>query len=283
MSDDNTPTLVDIGKLAKPVDTLVKKIASAAGMLYAPTHTRRMAKAKADAALIKAQSEINTADLKRRTAVRLMLEEMRNQENMESITEKAIPLLNENADASTIDDDWTANFFDKCRTVSNEEMQQLWAKILAGEVNNPGAFSSRTVSLLADFEKRDAEALALVCSYGVGDGNELPLIFHYAPEIYKIHGRLLWDSMHRLKDLGLLRFSLLGDFYTPANDTDNRIMTVRYFGKEFKFHVPSMQFKSGMVEMTLMAKELAQVSGATEIEDFFEYLQNHFKKNILPS
>ena len=69
-------------------------------------------------------------------------EEMTKQLNMESITEKAILHLNDDANPDAMENDWITNFFDKCRTVSDDDMQELWARILAGEANNPGAFST---------------------------------------------------------------------------------------------------------------------------------------------
>ena len=37
------------------------------------------------------------------------------------------------------DHDWTARFFNDIQDVSSEEMQSLWAKVLAGEVEKPGS------------------------------------------------------------------------------------------------------------------------------------------------
>ena len=59
---------------------------------------------------------------------------------MEDITAKAIPHLNANANPDNMEDDWIANLFDKCRMVSNDEMQSLWARVLATEANAPRCF-----------------------------------------------------------------------------------------------------------------------------------------------
>ena len=58
-------SLIDLGDLTKPADTLVKKVSNAVGGLFAPRQVRRMAKAKADAAVIEAQSVIDVTDLHR--------------------------------------------------------------------------------------------------------------------------------------------------------------------------------------------------------------------------
>lgn len=49
---------------------------------------------------------------------------------------------------SEFDFDWFVRFFEACSNISNEQMQKLWARILAGEVNRPGSFSLRTVETL---------------------------------------------------------------------------------------------------------------------------------------
>lgn len=56
-------SLIDLSNLSKPVDTLIKKISNATGILFESRQIRRIAKAKADAALTEAESEIQITDL----------------------------------------------------------------------------------------------------------------------------------------------------------------------------------------------------------------------------
>ncbi|MGO9633300.1 MAG: DUF2806 domain-containing protein, partial [Steroidobacteraceae bacterium] len=56
---------------------------------------------------------------------RFVIEEAKKQYNIEAITEKALPLLGEGASPQNIEDDWIAHFFDRCRLISDEEMQGL--------------------------------------------------------------------------------------------------------------------------------------------------------------
>ncbi len=58
-------SLVSLGDLSKPADTLIKKVSNAVGGFFAPYQIKRVAKAEAEAALIKAQSEIAVTDLHR--------------------------------------------------------------------------------------------------------------------------------------------------------------------------------------------------------------------------
>ena len=138
MPPDKTYSLIDLGDLSKPADTLIRKVSDAVGGIFAPYQVKRMAKAEAEAAMIEAQSKIEISDLHRRAVHRFIEEEAQRQKNMEDITAKALPELNAEATPDSIENDWLVNFFDKSRIVSDNEMQVLWARVLAGEANAPG-------------------------------------------------------------------------------------------------------------------------------------------------
>ena len=145
-------SLINIGELSKPATVLIEKVSGAVGTIFEPHHIRRLARAEADAAMIKAEGEIRISEMQERALKRFIEEEGRKQENIEAITAKAIPHLNEDAKSEDVDDDWIVNFFDKCRIISDDEMQQLWARVLAEEPNAPQSFSRRTVNLMASLD-----------------------------------------------------------------------------------------------------------------------------------
>ena len=105
----------NLGELSKPATVLIEKISKLVEGIAAPFQIRRVAKAEAEAAVIKAQSQIEITDLQRRAVQRWIGEETRHQKNMEDITAESIPHLSDDANPDAMDDDWIANFFDKCR------------------------------------------------------------------------------------------------------------------------------------------------------------------------
>ena len=123
-----------------------------------------IAKAQAAVAIIQAEPEIEITDLQQRTAYRLFQEATKQQKNMENTTAKAIPQLNEDADPNAIEDDWIAKFFDKCRLVSDDKMQDVWASILAGEANCAESYSQKTLTALADMDQKIAILFQKFCS-----------------------------------------------------------------------------------------------------------------------
>ena len=188
MAQETSNSLVNLGDLAKPADTLIKKISSAAGILYEPRHIKRIAKAKAKAALIKAQSEIEITDLHRRAANRWIEEEAQRQKNMEDITAKALPQLNENAKPDSVENDWIVNFFDKCRIVSDNEMQR-------SVVARFGWRSERSRDLLEEdrqFPARSGQERGRIVYEALRVwlqiGDVVPLVFDIQAKIYNRYG-----------------------------------------------------------------------------------------------
>ena len=212
MPPDTSISLINLGKLAKPADTLIKKISSAAGILYEPRQIKRIAKAEAKAALIEAQSDIEITDLHRRAAHRWIEEEAQQQKIMEDITAKALPQLNESAKPDSVDNDWIVNFFDKCRIVSDKEMQELWSRILASEANAPGTYSKRTVNFLSNLDKGEADLFTRLCGFGWVIGNFVPLVFDQKANIYNKDG-INFTTLSHLDSIDLIRFDGVRSFY----------------------------------------------------------------------
>ena len=162
-------SLVNLSGFSKPADTLVNKIANAFGRHFDPSQRIRMAEAEAQADRIlrvsATETDVEVAELRQRAATRFANEEMTKQLNMEGIIERSIPHLNDDANPEEMENDWIMNFFDKGRMVSDDDMQELWARILAGEANNSGSFSRRTVNLVADLDKRDADLFKNLCGF----------------------------------------------------------------------------------------------------------------------
>jgi len=158
-------SLIDLGKVSKPISKLIDAVSQGIGTLYEPTRIRRRARAEADAALIKAEGDIRKRELLKRAANRLAFQEMRRQENIENIVEIAAASLPETVSEEPVDKDWISRFFDECKDVSNEELQKIWGRLLAGEVANPKSCSRKTLAILKDLSQEDAKLFTDFCSF----------------------------------------------------------------------------------------------------------------------
>ncbi len=277
MSDDKSTSLVNLGELSKPADTLIKKVSLAVGSLFEPWQIKRVAKAKTEADLINAVSEIEITDLYRRSMSRFVEEEATKQENMEEIIKKSIPHLNEKSDPNEMDDDWVTNFFDKSRIISDNEMQNLWAQVLAGEANSPGTYSKRTVNFLSSLDKKDAELFQILCRYCCWIIDSLvPLIFDIKNDIYDKNG-INFKSLIHLDSIGLIHFEING--FIMQNIPKK--FTVSYYGKLLDLTIQNENtLGTGQVFFTEIGKELVKISQSPGIVGFYEYVEEKWKAHI---
>lgn len=279
MSDDKSMSVVNLGNLSKPADTLIKKVSSAIGGIFEPWQIKRVAKAETEASLMKAKTGIEITDLHRRAMRRFVEEEANRQENMEEITKKALPQLESKSDPSMMDDDWVTNFFDKSRIVSDTEMQYLWAQVLAGESNKPGTYSKRTVSFLGDLDKRDAELFLALCGFGWAVGRFTPLIFDAQATIYNEKG-INFETLTHLDSIGLIQFDSPLGFERQGLP---KAFTVSYCGQPLSLTMENEKDNKlpiGNVLLTQVGTELALVCKAPGVDGFVDYVKEKWSKHL---
>jgi hypothetical protein len=278
MSDN---PLTKLGDLSKPATTLIEKFSEAVGGVFKPYQIVRVAKAEVEAEKIRTESQIQVTDLHRRAMHRFLEEEAKRQSNIEAITQKALPQLNDQSTPEKVQDDWITNFFEKSRIVSDDEMQQLWARILAAEANTPGSFSKRTVNLMADLDKSDAELFIKLCGFAWVIGNVVPLIYDVQDETYNRYG-INFNSLGHLESLGLIQFNNIAGF--SRLKLPKAIKTF-YYGRPLTLTLPKdtdNQLEIGRVLLTRAGHELALICGSRSVDGFFEYVKQRWN-SFLPN
>lgn len=119
--------------------------------------------------------------------------------NRISVAQKAAEHISEGegdqSETRPPDEDWM-NFFGRfAEDASSDKLQDLFGRILAGEVSRPGSFSFPTIRAIAELDQATAEDFSLVWSKSVGDAVD------YAPEF----GRGEWFARwKRLAEVGLM-------------------------------------------------------------------------------
>jgi hypothetical protein len=278
MNDDNP--LTTLGDHTKPAGTLIEKISDVLGGIFKPWQIVRVARAEAEASQIQAEGQIKVEDIQRRAFRRFLEEEAKKQQNIEAITKKALPLLENKSAPQNMADDWITNFFDKSRIVSDSDMQQLWSRVLAGEANSPGAFAKKTVNLLADLDKSDAELFTNLCGFTWQITTLVPLVFDVPHELYDRFG-INFNTLAHLETLGLLKFAAIGDFH---RDNLPKITTAIYYGRSTNITFPfeiNNQLDIGKVLFTRAGQELASVCGSKPVEGFFDFVYDRWASESL--
>ena len=200
---------IKVPGLEKLLDYLASGIGSVAGPLLASWQARREAEARliaatgeAEAQRVLAESQATTMhiianaqadarkilvspesnvqgelDLAQTVTHRIQFQEQKRQSNIGVVAEKAaLEIADRQVEDHEPDHDWTARFFSDVQDVSSEEMQSLWAKVLAREVERPGGTSMQTLSILKNLEQETAGIFSKLCSTCVSmvrEGNDI--------------------------------------------------------------------------------------------------------------
>lgn len=181
----------DLTGISKPLTRLIEVIASGVGAVSKPYLIRRTAEAKAHEIRVIADalkdaadtqgvpvifkdgdveawrrpedSSLIVSDIKQeaRLEKRVEYQERKRQNNVERITSIAASDLLTETDVpdAAPDEDWISRFFSSAQDVSSEQMQELWGRILAGEIRRPGSFSLKTLDFVRNMTRQDAELI----------------------------------------------------------------------------------------------------------------------------
>jgi uncharacterized repeat protein (TIGR03899 family) len=185
----------DLAGLSQPLTKLIEVVSSGIGAVSQPYLIAKNAEAKANEirAISDALSEVagnhqlpvsykngqvdvwqkpedktlvlESKTSEERATLRSDYQERKRQNNIENVTSAAAIELASSDDVPTeeIDEDWVTRFFDSAQDVSSEQMQEIWGKILAGEIKKPGQYSLKTLDFLKNLTKSDASQIEKVC------------------------------------------------------------------------------------------------------------------------
>ena len=297
--------------LPKSIAKLIDTVGDQIGLFLEPMHTRRKGQAEADVQVAEARAKAEIAQLKIRNKVAIQSFEdraeatvqrrkARQQINIESITAKAIKELPEDVSDKPIDEDWLSQLFDDCKNVSSDQMQTVWARLLAGEVANPGTFSLRTLAFVRTMNQRDAEAFTRFCSTlwssHSNSDKPFPLTLNHS-ELENISGiSLAFSVLLGLDSIGLIKFQPGNGFnmymklidppvsLESGQSVRTNTTSLNYFGKEYVFerkvpaHLDPIPFPIGVALLTDMGRELSVISGAQANDEYLSFILREMEK-----
>ena len=155
------------------LDKLVETVANATGLTALGTIINAHGEAKAQSILAKkkaesdAEIEILRLQGEEKVAQYVLARNTQKIENVAEILAKAEQQFTPDEKVSTepVDKDWMTRFLDIAETISDDEMRELWARTLAGEVKKPGTYSLRTLDVLRNITKKEAELIVSASSF----------------------------------------------------------------------------------------------------------------------
>ena len=198
-----------------------------------------------------------------------------------------------------INDDWFAYWHEKSKITTDKYMQQVWAKILNGEVDSEGSVSKRTLDFISKSNKSDLESFEKICQFVweiskmKDEPNRQPFILDgdIKNSIYVNNG-INYTCIDYLKEIEVIKLSdPIGGVYPSfqlTNSNPNGHITLSYHDKDMTILKPkqrssdgTFQIRVGIAKFTHVGAELSKLCDTEPVEGFFEYVKSQFSENFI--
>ncbi len=294
MKKDKSPIVVEVSsnddkaQLLTPSNSQTKNTETSSSQQFL-----KLAKQFAiDAALLPTERQI---PIEERANKRGRLTALRKQQNIENIIQKTLGYCANLDIKQRTDHDWFDCYITLAEGVSNQTMQDLWAKILAGELVKPGSFSFKALKIFREMSIYDAKLLAKACSLAVQDQNKKNI--RLISGTYQKPGLWNFFSKQRQQYINLSHFGLnYADLLALAEnhliylqeselnlDHKDEKLNFYYNGLPLKFSAKRANTCLQFYKFTPLGAELAYLISDKPNNDFFTNLKKqlscHF--NIL--
>lgn len=103
----------------------------------------------------------DSGSLLRGAGRRFLAEQKTKQENLKAIVDKAD--LGEIVAPQEVEQDWFLKWMEISQMVSRENVQEMLAKLLSGEIKNSGTFSLRALDILKNLSKEELNLFQIFC------------------------------------------------------------------------------------------------------------------------
>lgn len=225
--------------------------------------------------------ELSEPSLEDRVQNRIDFKEAKKQLNLESITAHAAeqlisvpPITDE-----PIDEDWKTRFFNIAEEVSNEEMQALWGRILAGEIKKPKSYSLRTLELLRNLSKEEAYCFTKFGQLAIKSQNISFIINFNNEKLLKEKYKLRFEERLLLEELGLLTANDLQFIISETKNNPTQIVFKigdKCVVANKEANIPQQQIPA--LVFTKIGQELLQLIDANPEDDYIQLLTSKIRQ-----
>ena len=232
---------------------------------------------------------------------RIQFQEEKRQANIASVIGQAVlQLEDKEVQDHEVDHDWTARFFSDVQDVSSEEMQQLWARVLAGEVEKPGGTSIKTLDILKNLDKATAHLFRLLCSICVSvtpDGttffdSRVPSLGGNAGNNALKEYGLGFGQLNQLNEHGLVIseynswYDIQSSIGIPLDNKQLVYIPIRFQNRYWILvskvqRKPAKEFRLSGVALTKSGQELSKIVDLQPMHQFKQNLMAYFAKSNL--
>lgn len=150
--------------------------------------------------------------------------------NFGKVLKMAAPLITNPTSKITEDNDMFWGLLEHSKEIRNEEMQELIAKIIAGEYNAPGTYTMSTLQIIKLLSKIELELFERLGSLIV-NGHQLPEVLFSGNDKVQEFMKILkldFGDLQALQSLGLV---LPNSMESKVQNTESKNVLIQYFDK----------------------------------------------------
>jgi Protein of unknown function (DUF2806) len=195
-------------------------------------------------------------------------------------------------EAPPISEDWLNAFESEAAQISSEQMKNLFAKVLAGEIRRPTSYSIKTIKLMAQLDNRAAALFRLLCSLSISlrfqNSNILDArvvsMGNASANSLQAYG-LSFDQLNILQEYGLIisDYNSYMDYRTTVVQNGEVLLPAIYQKAQWalvpKVAPPAYQeFRVHGVAFSWSGKELLSIVDIEPDEKYTAALKNFFEQ-----
>lgn len=202
--------------------------------------------------------------------------ELRQAANLINIATKSTKYLNQKKEYQqpSIENDFFWNTVEYAKTISDEEVQELLAKILAGEYDKEGSYTMQTLQIMKSLDRELIKKFKNLLAYVISDG-QLPEKIYRLDSDYR--ERPSYVDLLTLQTVGLVQSNT-----TLSKTPKSEFLGIRYQKKILVFKTDNPDEKAtiqipSFYSLSPSGVQLAKILDPDFIESYFEWLKNKYK------
>lgn len=192
---------------------------------------------------------------------------------------------------NNIDEDWFDLFLEECKTISNEQIQQIWGKVLAEECQNPNRIRKSFLPMLKTLDKKTAQDFQKINNMIftlTTDNPQIPpreLVCIYLPSNNSLNESVsaaLNFNLTSIEISDLVQNGLIDNTYSKEHiikfPKPVKYCYINYFDTRIKIEIKNNCFKYGQVLLTYNGFTLSKFIEKQKNNNYIPLLLDYYKK-----
>ena len=179
---------------------------------------------------------------------------------------------------------------------SPDDLKKYFARLLAGEMEKPGSFRRKTISVLEDMDSLDAEAFSYLCNRRIVFSKDIEVFFNEVGGSFVYMDRLVRAKLMEITEIGSKIFStrqqdaqwfdkeLCIMSVTPEEGSEDMLVQafqkgvyISYFNRKSIVYM-GLNLPCPLYSMTEEGREISQLIEMKEVDGFWDKVVKKFSQ-----